>query len=423
MKKVITEIYWLFILSAFFFPSLVFSQPNSDCSTAILVDKEKYCVSEPLGYGEKLEINGFSLGSDRYFEKEHLTVWYKIKITESGKFSFELTPHQATDDWDFMLYKFPEDDNICSKNFNSISPIRANIARNDIEQGTKTGLKEGIMNLYSPAGINAVFSRVLDVKKGDVLYLITDNVNPLGKGHCIVFNLPKSQTEIDSMNAKIENQDSLGLIEVKEDESPKSKYTIILKDKFSKDSLKGKISVEMANFSITETDVINSVIEVSETGKMQVVGYAPGYLFEYVDYFVPKQIESKTITVQLKPLKEGEKVNLNNIEFVGNKAEFLPSSYSSLKTLLSFMKDNPNIQVEIGGHVNGPGDPNKRWFRVLSRRRAKAVKSYLIEKGISKKQLKHYGYGNKEMIYPYPKNDTQSSANRRVEVKVLKITE
>lgn len=417
------KIYWLFPLFTFIFSSKSFSQPNSDCTTAILVEKEKYCVSEPLGHGEKLEISGFSLGSDRYFEKEHLTVWYKIKIEENGRFTFELTPHQATDDWDFMLYKFSEGDNVCVKNFNSISPIRANIARNDNEQGIKTGLNESALNLYSAAGTNAVFSRVLDVKKGDVLYLITDNVNPLGKGHCIVFNLPKSQAEKDSINNQIENLDSTEVTKEKENQAPKSKYTIILKDKFSKDSLKGKISVEMANYSATETDVINSVVEVSETGKMQVVGYAPGYLFEYVDYFVPKQIESKTITVLLKPLKEGEKVNLNNIEFVGNKAEFLPSSYSSLKTLLSFMKDNPNIQVEIGGHVNGPGDPNKRWFRVLSRRRAKAVKNYLIEKGVSKKQLKHFGYGNKEMIYPYPKNDTQSSANRRVEVKVLKINE
>lgn len=417
------KIYWLFILSAFFFSSRSFSQPNSDCNTAIIVEKEKYCVSEPLGHGEKLEISGFSLGSDRYFEQEHLTVWYKIKITESGKFTFELTPHQAKDDWDFMLYKFSDDNNVCGKNFNSISPIRANIARNDNEQGIKTGLKEGVLNLYSPAGINAVYSRVLDVKKGDVLYLITDNVNPLGKGHCIVFNLPKPQAEKDSINNQTEKLDSTEVTKEKETQAPKSKYTIILKDRFSKDSLKGKISVEMANFSTTETDAVNFIVEVSETGKMQVVGYAPGYLFEYVDYFVPKQIESKTITVLLKPLKEGEKVNLNNIEFVGNKAEFLPSSYSSLKTLLSFMQDNPNIQVEIGGHVNGPGDPNKRWFRVLSRRRAKAVKSYLIEKGISKKQLKHFGYGNKEMIYPYPKNDTQSSANRRVEVKVLKINE
>jgi outer membrane protein OmpA-like peptidoglycan-associated protein len=89
--------------------------------------------------------------------------------------------------------------------------------------------------------------------------------------------------------------------------------------------------------------------------------------------------------------------------------------------LLNFLQENENAMVEIQGHVNGPNSNNTNEFKKLSENRAEAVKSFLIENGISEKRLKANGYGNSKMLYPNPVTEGQHAANRRVEIVILKL--
>ena len=83
------------------------------------------------------------------------------------------------------------------------------------------------------------------------------------------------------------------------------------------------------------------------------------------------------------------------------------------------MQLNTNVSIEIEGHVNGPRQKNSSDYQELSEERALAVKSYLIEKGIDTKRIKSKGYGNTKMLFPDPKSETEMTANRRVEIKIL----
>ena len=85
-----------------------------------------------------------------------------------------------------------------------------------------------------------------------------------------------------------------------------------------------------------------------------------------------------------------------------------------------FLKENPNIDVEIGGHVNGTGKNKKKYVK-LSEERANEVYYYLIAKGVDATRLSFSGYGNSELIYSAPGTAEQSQANRRVEIKVTSI--
>lgn len=109
------------------------------------------------------------------------------------------------------------------------------------------------------------------------------------------------------------------------------------------------------------------------------------------------------------------KYNMSSINFFGGQATLLPSSYSSIEALYKLMKKNKRMIIRIEGHINGYGD------HPLSVSRAKTVYNYLQEQGIEKERMSFIGFGGEKQLYPNPKNESESSANRRVEINVISI--
>lgn len=131
----------------------------------------------------------------------------------------------------------------------------------------------------------------------------------------------------------------------------------------------------------------------------------------------------KPVELKLRPAIPGEKVNIPNLYFVGNKAILLKKSEPELPKILRFMKVNPGLKIQIAGHVNFPNRPpvSKNTFEYrLSVDRAKLVYDYLIANGISPDRLEYQGYGNWEMLYPNAIREADQAKNRRVEIRVLK---
>ena len=85
------------------------------------------------------------------------------------------------------------------------------------------------------------------------------------------------------------------------------------------------------------------------------------------------------------------------------------------------MEKNPNVTIQINGHVNAPRQKNTHGAQKMSTERAKALRDYLIENEIPKKRVKYKGFGNTQMIYPIPNSHEEERANRRVEIEILKI--
>ena len=88
-----------------------------------------------------------------------------------------------------------------------------------------------------------------------------------------------------------------------------------------------------------------------------------------------------------------------------------------MQKIISFLKANPTLKVEFGGHTDNSGD--KVFNKTLSNNRAKAIYDYVIEKGsIPAANLSYKGYGDTK---PKAPNDTpeNKAKNRRTELKVL----
>lgn len=79
------------------------------------------------------------------------------------------------------------------------------------------------------------------------------------------------------------------------------------------------------------------------------------------------------------------------------------------------MKKDPEAKFEINGHSSAEGTPEHNMS--LSVDRANAVKSYLVNAGLSAEKFTVKGFGEKQ---PIASNATEEGKelNRRVEIKV-----
>ncbi|MEG1267539.1 MAG: OmpA family protein, partial [Myroides sp.] len=71
-------------------------------------------------------------------------------------------------------------------------------------------------------------------------------------------------------------------------------------------------------------------------------------------YFSDKADEntkSEQLDKEMHTAKVGEKINLRNLNFNGGTAVFKSHSYPVLKELLQTMRSNPNLKIEIQGHI------------------------------------------------------------------------
>ncbi|MEO8149274.1 MAG: OmpA family protein [Bacteroidia bacterium] len=118
-------------------------------------------------------------------------------------------------------------------------------------------------------------------------------------------------------------------------------------------------------------------------------------------------------------LAVGASFTLKNIQFYAGQDVFLPTAKPALDTLLSIIQKHPVLKIEIQGHVNGPGEQNTFILQDLSERRAIAVFKFLSSNKIKPERLSRIGFGNSKMLFPNPQNETEASANRRVEIKIV----
>ncbi|MEI8204463.1 MAG: OmpA family protein [Bacteroidota bacterium] len=106
---------------------------------------------------------------------------------------------------------------------------------------------------------------------------------------------------------------------------------------------------------------------------------------------------------------------LQGIQFETGKDVILPGSFSILDNVVTILKNNPQYNLLINGHTDNVGSPESNM--VLSGKRAEAVKTYFINKGIGAKRLTAKGFGETK---PIADNNTEAgrAKNRRVEFVV-----
>jgi outer membrane protein OmpA-like peptidoglycan-associated protein len=106
---------------------------------------------------------------------------------------------------------------------------------------------------------------------------------------------------------------------------------------------------------------------------------------------------------------------MSGIEFEHNQSTIKPSSYAILDQIAQIFIENPTYIVEIQGHTDNVGKAD--YNMDLSERRAQAVRTYLVNKGVPASRLTARGYG---LTKPIADNATAAgrAKNRRVEFSI-----
>jgi outer membrane protein OmpA-like peptidoglycan-associated protein len=108
---------------------------------------------------------------------------------------------------------------------------------------------------------------------------------------------------------------------------------------------------------------------------------------------------------------EAEKL-YRNINFGFNKCDLKTSVYPTLDQIIASLKVQPEIDIEVQGHTDSMG--NNLYNKKLSIKRAKAVKAYLVGKGIDPSRIYTNGYGSDRPVATN-KSAKGRALNRRVE--------
>jgi len=114
--------------------------------------------------------------------------------------------------------------------------------------------------------------------------------------------------------------------------------------------------------------------------------------------------------------KPGEKIILDNLNFQLNTFAITNDSRSKLYELLEIMRKNPQMKIQIQGHICCMTNDKQD----LSTKRAKAVTKFLEVNGIEDERVTFKGFGVTQPIHAIPeKTEEERAANRRVEIEIV----
>jgi outer membrane protein OmpA-like peptidoglycan-associated protein len=181
-----------------------------------------------------------------------------------------------------------------------------------------------------------------------------------------------------------------------------------------------------ANIAFQAEKVFRSTTEITSgynvtipsVGSYVIKIESPGYIstIEKLDVST-LEMNDLEMNFQLQPIEVGTTVNLKSVLFAQSKPDLLTESYDELDLVVDFMKANPGVKIELGGHTDNRGiqSHNVR----LSTARVNTVKNYLVSHGIDKKRINGKGYGG---TFPIASNDDEETRrlNRRVEFTIKK---
>ncbi|MFC7773927.1 OmpA family protein [Flavobacterium sp. GCM10027622] len=113
---------------------------------------------------------------------------------------------------------------------------------------------------------------------------------------------------------------------------------------------------------------------------------------------------------------KGQKLKLNNLNFVLNTFAVTNDSRGKLYEILLVMQQNPNMKIDIQGHVCCVKSDKQD----LSTQRAKAVYKFLEMNEINKARMSYRGFGSTQPLHALPeKSEEERAANRRVEIEII----
>lgn len=226
------------------------------------------------------------------------------------------------------------------------------------------------------------------------------------------FNDTLAQKRVDFIFNKVKDQ-----IQIRPDFK-----TLSLGEKFKQSDVKAE-NRRVTIFYILEQDIsredeilgLKKETTIVEESKLE-IEYPEKLVFENPNGTKTEYKLNREFMKRVGNAKSGEKLTIDNLNFVINTFAIVPESRGKLYELLLVLQNNPQLKIEIQGHLCCmPVDRTD-----LSTQRAKAIYNFLITNDVYRARLSYKGFGSTQPIYPLPeKNESERAANRRVEILIV----
>lgn len=209
------------------------------------------------------------------------------------------------------------------------------------------------------------------------------------------------------------------------------KMSSLKKDKFV--SVTGIVSDATSNSGINAKIIVNDItknaisqsINADASGRFSLslpVGRTytiqvskDGYIFTTDNFMVPNEVNSFTVpTIKLTKRGVGAKGTLKNIIFMAANSNQIniKGSQKELDFLVNLLRDNPDLKVQIIGHMDASISADLA--NKLSQERALSVVRYLVQNSVNVERLKAVGMGSKQTITESNTPEGRA-ANQRIE--------
>lgn len=138
---------------------------------------------------------------------------------------------------------------------------------------------------------------------------------------------------------------------------------------------------------------------------------------EYLELPAGNQYKEVKKNLMMVPIAVGETIKLNNVFFEAGLASLRSESSPELDRLVTILKENMGIAIQLEGHTDNLGAPDV--LQKLSEDRVATVRNYLLDHGIAASRVTGKGYG---ATRPVSKGETEEERllNRRVEFVITK---
>ena len=114
-------------------------------------------------------------------------------------------------------------------------------------------------------------------------------------------------------------------------------------------------------------------------------------------------------------IETNDKFVLKHLNFDLNKFHVKPEGKEELDKLAKIMRNKPGMKILLEGHT---ALGNRRRNMILSEKRVKSTKAYLVQQGVEINRIDTKGWGQQKPLVK-TRNKARGKINRRVEIQIL----
>jgi outer membrane protein OmpA-like peptidoglycan-associated protein len=358
--------------------SLSQNDPAGECINMFTIN---FPISDAALSNNKIIVSDQHVNAIYYLYQDKYTFWYKFVATESMNIDFSVSPSNSKDRYQAVVYNYQGAD-FCEKLVNTdLEPITVEKAA-----------------IFLP-NEQLIYRNTIKAIQGEVYQIAVFSLNDDDCGHFLRVQAGNETLSINAIHRPCYNFE-----------------TLTVPDFSMAKQLAPNVKLYLERY--------NKSIEVKDPEPKPTAAKEG---FGSIQTIEVQSASEDLVTV-------GDRLVLNNVFFYSNTYAFKPGAETELAQLGQFLKDNPQVSVEVQGHTanssenitpdptfkkQGPEWNFKGSALKLSEKRAEAVRDYLLNSGIDKKRLRAVGYGDTQKRVANASTFEDSEKNMRVEVLVI----